>query len=773
MKSTFVETISKVGIRTIVPIAVITVGFGILAAGGFFFWKNAQQPAPVSKTPTMQSLTTQLLDLNTKYKSAPVSIKAQKLTALRSVAEKRKRLAAALLKSDPAAFLKTSLKESDRKSLPLEIQSLVEQPVTLQGELQVEVADDFEHAVAHYSYTVKTKDRPEPLTLHFAGPGPSLLSDATVNVSGIQLETDIAVPDTTDTETVPATTIPNAPLGLQVISQPATAAVTGTKRVAMLLFLSNVHNPSNYPTVSEIQGFVQSIRDYYTLASLNNLNLVFDVYGYFTTTYDTTTCSWGPLDHDVDLTGYDYKAWDLPYPYLAGDPNPLRCHGGPAGEAIIGGDTSSIYNLQGGKEVHIIGHELGHNFGAHHASTINCTDTGGSRQPIGVSCTLNEYGDPFDIMNSQNTPHLPHLMNNYHRGQLGWFQLGHTRDITTNGTCTAATPCTIIPLQSSNPGTSIGNYYYLEYRQPSTPFDNFSPSDPVVNGVSIRLAPDYPRIDFSKLIDTTVASEAFPDFTNAPLAAGQTLTDSQYGVSVSTERVLSSGADVSIVLTCSHQNPRIQYLTNQWVDPQMNFYRFTITNNDTVGCQPSLFTVAPALPVGWSSDRNQLLVTLAPQSSLEVVFGIAPPAGVTSGVFVIPMTVSSVDPAGYTGTANQIYKISSADSPVFPIVTIASPSVGATYTQGDSINISASASADSSITFMWTFIDGIKQYTCSSSPCSWSLETSSLTSVGSHTIAVIAASSLNGEGTSTITTTILRGGGGGGGPTSKKQEITE
>jgi uncharacterized repeat protein (TIGR01451 family) len=88
-----------------------------------------------------------------------------------------------------------------------------------------------------------------------------------------------------------------------------------------------------------------------------------------------------------------------------------------------------------------------------------------------------------------------------------------------------------------------GWYFYLEYRRPFSIFDNFAPTDPVVNGVSVRIGPDPSVISQSFLIDTTPATFTYSD---SALAPGQTVTDPVTGVSFTTQSVSSTSASVHV-----------------------------------------------------------------------------------------------------------------------------------------------------------------------------------------------------------------------------------
>jgi chitodextrinase len=98
-----------------------------------------------------------------------------------------------------------------------------------------------------------------------------------------------------------------------------------------------------------------------------------------------------------------------------------------------------------------------------------------------------------------------------------------------------------------------GTYLNLELRQPwGTLFDNFSAADPVVNGVSIRIAPATTSIVQSKLVDANPSTTTFAD---AALAVGQTVVDPATGVSITTVSAGPLGATVSIQFVPDGQAP--------------------------------------------------------------------------------------------------------------------------------------------------------------------------------------------------------------------------
>ena len=106
-----------------------------------------------------------------------------------------------------------------------------------------------------------------------------------------------------------------------------------------------------------------------------------DVFGWYTISAGTSVCdpdTWMVAANaaastvGVDLAGYQHRIYLFP--------NVAAC--GWAGAADMPGSDSVI---NGTLSVRVIAHELGHNLGAHHASTISCLD--GAVREIGrASC---------------------------------------------------------------------------------------------------------------------------------------------------------------------------------------------------------------------------------------------------------------------------------------------------------------------------------------------------------------------------------------------------
>jgi chitodextrinase len=122
-----------------------------------------------------------------------------------------------------------------------------------------------------------------------------------------------------------------------------------------------------------------------------------------------------------------------------------------------------------------------------------------------------------------------------------------------DGTTVDALPT---PLSTSTAHAARGSQRWhvlnLEFRQPWGIFDNFSAGDPVVNGVSIRIAPSTSSLVQSKLVDANASTSSFSD---AALALGQSVTDPLTGVSITTLSVGPAGASVSVQFGTDSQLP--------------------------------------------------------------------------------------------------------------------------------------------------------------------------------------------------------------------------
>jgi hypothetical protein len=401
----------------------------------------------------------------------------------------------------------------------------------LQGVLVVRHGDDFAHgkAVGH-AYSLLAGSSETELVFQGARPDDSLSGHA-VRVTGSQQGSRFVVA-AGGTKQVGGSTGSGSP-------------AIGTRRVAVVLvnFSNNASEPYTAAFAAGIAfNNADSVAAYYAESSWGQLTIHGDVFGWYTLPETDSSCATGTwatsatsaaAANGVDLSTYDNVVYA--FPYVSG------CAW--SGLATLPG-RSSWLNGPSAMSLRVMAHELGHNFGTHHASSLNCTDAG-VRVALSSTCTTNEYGDPFTVMGSAT--HYEHT--NFSRGNFGWLANANIQTVTGSGTYT------IKPIDTDDPtGVQVlriprddsGWYLVLEYRQPAGAFDSFATTAPVVNGVTARLTGDLSAARQSQLVDSTPATSTFND---APLTIGATLVDGVSGISISTLTVSSAGATVRVVFS--------------------------------------------------------------------------------------------------------------------------------------------------------------------------------------------------------------------------------
>ena len=424
--------------------------------------------------------------------------------------------------------------------------------VTLRGTLRLFHIDDFTDDEGSDGYAVETSSGLVPLTID--GPAPEALNGAQVRVRGTASDGLVRVAlARSAANLVKVSPAPRRRIsavlaadGQSVRLAAGTAAAAATKNVAVILFDFSDADGS-VPVSAAVAGGVaftnaNSVADYFEEESRGAVSVGGQVLGPYQIAASKSTCdpfTWRTQARSaataagVSLASYTNFVYAFP--------DAPACQWSGLG-AMPGADSWN----NGAFSLRVVAHELGHNFGVHHASSLSCT-SGGVRVSISSSCSSSEYGDPFTVMGAGATKH-DHAT---HLGQFGWLPTSEVRAVGPGG------PYQLGSILDGPAGSDRllrvdrhnGTWFYLDVRSVHGPnFDNFGSGDPAVNGVTVRISPNAPTPAFgvsqTQLVDTTPGTSTYAD---APLAVGSTLTDPQTGLQITTLSAGSGGASVSIV----------------------------------------------------------------------------------------------------------------------------------------------------------------------------------------------------------------------------------
>lgn len=455
---------------------------------------------------------------------------------------------------------------------------------TVTGVLQVLHADDFAHGKARFVYAVRSASG--WLDLDFPQAGPMDEGGATVQVTGriaagrLQIATDapdhglriirkakplyrtagqtfhhdsngVDVPDD------PGATDSSAATDPQLVPDDlATAAAATPVSVAVVLVnFSNAATQSVSPAAANGIMFSDpnSVANFFAEESRGAVALSGHVYGWYTIAATDAGCAYSTWQSQaaaaaaaagVNLGSFDHVVYAWPF-------------ASSCGWAGMGYMPGSITWNNGYFNLRVLAHELSHNFGSNHASTLQCTQ-GATIVALSATCTYNEYGDPFTVMGSANTYH-----NDAEQvGELGWLRTGELATVAPGGTY-AVTPLLTGPAGSAKvlrivrqTGPSATSFF-VDVRATVGPyFDTFGPTSAAVSGVMIRLSSDAGVPLWSptntKLVDTTPGTSSYAD---APLTVGQTLTDPVSHISITTISVDASGALIRVTESVAPSAP--------------------------------------------------------------------------------------------------------------------------------------------------------------------------------------------------------------------------
>lgn len=480
---------------------------------------------------------------------------------------------------------------------------------TVQGTLELVHGEDFATGKASYEYHLRTGNDRVALKLAKDVP-PGFVNGATVRVTGRRdAGVFVAVDGTTSSTKV-------------LVSAPSW---TGPRKVAVILI--NFTNDTRKPFTRAFANRVvftnaDSVRAYYQEQSHGSVYIGGTTFDWLRIPHSSKSCDYllwaaaakaGLAARGVDLSSYTNFVFMFP--------PTSSCSW--RGLAHLPGPSAWI---NGSPYLRVVAHELGHNLGVHHASSLRCTRDG-VRVALSANCTRAEYGDPFTTMGNARARHV----HNLELVQIGYLPAAAAKAVVASGTYTlhhasATSGTRIIGIPRGN-----GTWIYLEYRRPyGTHFDNFSSTDPAVRGVTIRLAAGWTQITQTQLIDTRPGTTTFAD---APLRLDRTFRDYLSGAKVTVTSLGKSAATVVITLPADAIAPTspTSFSATSMSTSAINLKWGTSTDNRAV--------------TGYRIWRNGVLLTTTAATATGMTdSGLAP---ATRAVY----TIRAIDGAGNLSTS--------------------------------------------------------------------------------------------------------------------------
>ncbi|SEG04561.1 NPCBM-associated, NEW3 domain of alpha-galactosidase [Vibrio hangzhouensis] len=641
------------------------------------------------------------------YRDATEQDKSHYLSQMMSLAEERQQLLSELVEVAPADVASLALSSEERQGAPEEVRELLEQEQVLDGELEVYYEDYEDHSKSRLYHVLKTADGHIELHMKDRAQLNAVHSGMRVRASGWRFEKHEGEPASLvlNESLQSLTVLADGSVSTTEISTTSSALNNTLGDQKTLVMLVNFQsNPQQPWTVGEVEEVVfGSVNDYFQEVSYGQTLFSGDVQGYYTLPIDevcdlstiSTYANQAAEDSGIDVASYNRLMYVFP--------QSSKC--GWTGRGTVGGNPSRSW-INGSLTLRTVAHELGHNLGLHHAEKLECeTDV------VEGNCYSVEYGDSLDIMGAPNfTGHF----NSFSKDILGWLNTAtdsHTDsivEIKSEGSYFLEPYETLPGGQSKalkiqrgvDPSTGEKLWYYLEYRQ-AVGFDRYLVNTPsLISGVTFHLGREGDR-NTSQLLDMTPNS-ASADWNDSSLVPGNSYSDLDAGITVTTEWADSTGASVYVSFaeaTCTSNDPSITVVPLQSAGVSSGStlsYTVSVTNNDSNGCSSSDFAVEAFVPSGWITTAASL--NLVPGASDTVILDVTSNETAADGSYDITFNASNSSDSNFNASATSSYLV---ETPVqvcqlsAPLLTVTANQTGV-YEPGSKMSYTVTVTSQDS-----------------------------------------------------------------------------
>lgn len=333
-----------------------------------------------------------------------------------------------------------------------------------------------------------------------------------------------------------------------------TPSFSGAQKTVVLMvnFADNASEPFSQQQLKESLYYApNSTNNFYVQQSNGAVFLtgsstnVPDIYGWMQTSGNMASCDYKSLSQSARDTANQNGINLSPYNHvIILFPHSNACSW--AGLASMPGNT--IW-LNGYINPKVITHEMGHNFGASHASSLFCTLKDSPQQTnLSSDCRTSEYGDRYDVMGSSES-----YMSAWHRWRIGQMPDQQMQTAGSSGTYSLVASndfsnssearTVLIPRRIA--GQPLTQYIALETRKKAGVFESFALDSPLYSGISIRLVGKPTSYENTLLVNTAASSQE-EGFNKEPLMSGQTFVDPISKVSVYVNSVAEGKASLNI-----------------------------------------------------------------------------------------------------------------------------------------------------------------------------------------------------------------------------------